>query len=516
MSTGSPQRPAVGVREPPRGPSPWEASRPESLPLPFLPPTLKAAARLSIEPESTDSPRLAAVGAHASGAPASSAPVTTPAGAARARLARLGRTLVGLFPFTPLGVLVAAGASAAVRLLAYAQLDLVYLVIGYGSAGVSIASLLFVWLGAARVAWALRGARTGPERRLETARMLPTGLALPRLLLLPFVRVRWAWESPGAELEAIPAGLSLHEHASLVRRGATEEIARRIVVEDAFGLARVAWTHRQRASLITLPHAGALKQLPLLVSMAGGDDIPHPSGVAEGDRVELRRYAPGDPARFIHWKVFGRTRRLMVRMPERAITRAKRTVCYLVGGPRDEASAAAARVAVESGVLGDEWIFGADGTAGEASHPHEAVMAIVRSADIGSEGAVALESFVARAERLGPASLVLFVPPVPGPWLARALAVAQRRGDRTRVVVATDGLDASAPSAPWSRFFVRRPAPRRTLARDLDAVVHAFAALRADVVVLDRASGRRLGEVHRKALEALDGRREDTRGGNAA
>jgi hypothetical protein len=102
----------------------------------------------------------------------------------------------------------------------------------------------------------------------------------------------------------------------------------------------------------------------------------------------------------------------MVRMPERAITRAKRTVCYLVGGPRDEASAAAARVAVESGVLGDEWIFGADGTAGEASHPHEAVMAIVRSADIGSEGAVALESFVARAERLGPASLVLFVPPV--------------------------------------------------------------------------------------------------------
>jgi hypothetical protein len=493
VSTGSPQRPAVGVREPPRGRSPWEASRPESLPLPFLPPTLKAAARLSIEPEPTDSPRLAAVGANASGANASGAnasgaPVATPAGAARARLARLGRTLVGLFPLTPLGVLVAAGASAAVRLLAYAQLDLVYLVIGYGSAGVSIASLLFVWLGAARVAWALRGARTGPERRLETARMLPTGLALPRLLLLPFVRVRWAWESPGAELEAIAAGLSLHEHASLVRRGATEEIARRIVVEDAFGLARVAWTHRQRASLITLPHAGALKQLPLLVSMAGGDDIPHPSGVAEGDRVELRRYAPGDPARFIHWKVFGRTRRLMVRMPERAITRAKRTVCYLVGGPRDEASAAAARVAVESGVLGDEWIFGADGTAGEASHPHEAVMAIVRSADIGSEGAVALESFVARAERLGPASLVLFVPPVPGPWLARALAVAQRRGDRTRVVVATDGLDASARSAAnaWT-----------TASRS-------------------RASGRRLGEVHRKALEALDGRREDTREGNAA
>jgi hypothetical protein len=197
----------------------------------------------------------------------------------------------------------------------------------------------------------------------------------------------------------------------------------------------------------------------------------------------------------------------MVRMPERALTRAKRTVSYLVGGPRDEASAAAARVAVESGVLGDEWVFGADGTAGEASDPHEAVMAIVRSAGVGDDGEIALESFVARAERLGPASLVLFVPPVPGPWLARAVAVAQQRGSRTRVVVATDGLDASRPEPAWWRFFVTSPRRERTLARELDEVVHAFATLRCEVVVLDRVSGRRLGEVHRKALEALDGRR---------
>jgi hypothetical protein len=481
-------------------------TRPASTTLPFLEPTVKAATRLSTEPQpsAASSPATDPSAAATTSTSSSATPISL-----RARGRRVARTLTGLFPLTPLGVLVAAGAFAAVRFLAYVELDLVFLVIGYGSLGVALASLLFSVLGAARIAWRLRSARTAPDRRLETARMLPTGLSLPRLLLLPFVRVRWTWEAPEAELELVAKGLMAHEHAALRARGVTDEIARRVVVEDAFGLARIAWTHRQRAALVTLPHAGALKQLPLLVSMAGGDDIPHPMGVADGDRIELRRYAPGDPARFIHWKVFGRTRRLMVRMPERALTRAKRTVSYLVAGPRDEASAAAARVAVESGVLGDEWVFGADGTPGEASDPHEAVMAIVRSAGIGQDGALALVSFVARAERLGPASLVLFVPPVPGPWLARALSVVQRRGSRTRIVVATDGLDASRPQPAWWRFFVSSARRDRTLAKELDVVVHAFATLRCEVVVLDRVSGRRLGEVHRKALEALDGRRAE-------
>ncbi len=425
------------------------------------------------------------------------------------RLRRLARTVTGYFPLTPLGVLVACGAAAAVRFLAFVELDLVFLVIGYGCLGIAAVALLFVIIGALRIAWVLRRAKVAGDRKLETSRSLPTGLALPRLLLLPFVRVRWTWEGPEADLELVANGLSLAEHASLRARGLTDQIARRVVVEDAFGLARIAWTHTQRASLVTLPHAGALKQLPLLVSMAGGDDVPHPMGIADGDRIELRRYAPGDPARLIHWKVFGRTRKLMVRMPERALTRAKRTVSYLVAGERDEASAAAARVAVESGVLGSEWVFGADGTAGDATDAHEATTSIVRSVIAKDEGAMALEAFVSRAERTGPASLVLFVPPVPGPWLGRALAVAKRRGNRTRVVVATDGIDASPQRPPWWRFFVAVPPRERTAARELDEVVRAFATLRCEVVVLDRVSGRRLGDVHRKALEALDGRADE-------
>ena len=81
-----------------------------------------------------------------------------------------------------------------------------------------------------------------------------------------------------------------------------------------------------------LPHLGGIRRLPVLTSLTGGEEFPHPMGLEDGDRVELRRYVPGDSARFIHWKVFGRTRKLMVRVPERALSRARRTVAYLVAG----------------------------------------------------------------------------------------------------------------------------------------------------------------------------------------
>ena len=98
-----------------------------------------------------------------------------------------------------------------------------------------------------------------------------------------------------------------------------------------------------------------------------------------GDRVELRRYVPGDSARFIHWKVFGRTRKLMVRVPERALSRARRTVAYLVAGAHDEAAAAAARAAIEEEALGTDWQFAADGSPEATSDRSEAIHKVMAS-----------------------------------------------------------------------------------------------------------------------------------------
>lgn len=432
-----------------------------------------------------------------------SSPTSEPRRPRLARLRHWWTTASGLFPLTPLGVLATAGGAAGLRWLAFARVDLVLLVVGYAAVALSALATVGSLLGAVRVAWALRRLPPAAERDVETGLELPTGAALPRLLWIPFVRLRWRWIAPEAVVSSEPKGLRRVESASLRRRGRIAIIERELVVEDAFGLSRVRWRHRQSATLVVHPHVGALRAMPTLLAMTGGEDFPHPMGVAEGDRIELRRYEPGDSARFVHWKVFSRTRRLMVRMPEKALTRSRRIIAYLVAGPDDEASAAAARVAIESGALGDEWTFGADGGGGEARDVADARARIVRSVD--AEGASGLASFIALAESRGPASLVVFVPPRPGPWLDRTLASLRGREARVRVVIATDGLRAESARPTWKRVFLDDVTDEGTPASDLEEVVRRFRALRCEVVLVDRARGRRLGDAHRRALLALEG-----------
>src|SRR5690606_23791253 len=232
-----------------------------------------------------------------------------------------------------------------------------------------------VW---AKVATRPRG--HGRERRTtETGAMLPTGFGAPSFSLFPLVQIGWTWEEPeDVDVTLVKQRMRLREEARLKHRGHVRGVRRRIVVQDAFGLARLAIRQTDPVELTVLPHAGKLGEAPLLVSLSGGDERPHPMGIDDGDRVELRRYVPGDPARFIHWKVFGRTRRLMVRMPERALSPARRTVAYQVAGPDDDASAAAARVAIETGTFGSDFRFGADGSGGDTGRVDEAVEMIVR------------------------------------------------------------------------------------------------------------------------------------------
>lgn len=413
-------------------------------------------------------------------------------------------------PITPLGFLVALGAAAALRWLAYPELDLVWLVVGFAALGLAATSLLAVLVGALWLKLATR-VRPHPEierRTMETGRMLPTGFSAPALSLLPLVQVGWSWESPEAEVRLTKVRGRLREEVRLPTRGHLVGVRRRIVIQDAFGLARLAIRQRDPVELTVLPHAGKLGDAPLLVSHSGGDERPHPMGVDDGDRVELRRYVPGDPARFIHWKVFGRTGKLMVRMPERALSPARRTVAYQVAGNDDDASAAAAKVAIESGSFGPEFRFGADGSSEGTARIDEAVEMIVRSAEARSMGGHGLESFVRRAEQAGPASLVVFVPPRPGPWLAPVVAAVKVRAPRSRLVVTTDGIDAE-PQAPLWRRLLMLPASREgTPSGELEQVIAALSATRAEVIVLDRKSGRRLGKKHRAAMRRLEPRQE--------
>jgi hypothetical protein len=89
----------------------------------------------------------------------------------------------------------------------------------------------------------------------------------------------------------------------------------------------------------------------------------------------------------------------------------------------------------------------------------------MRSPEIGERAGEGLSAFVQSVERSGPVSLVLFAPSRPGAWLERTAAVARRR--RLHVVVAIDGVHASARPSWWRRLLAFSVAPPGTFSDDL-------------------------------------------------
>jgi hypothetical protein len=353
---------------------------------------------------------------------------------------------------------------------------------------------LYVWLR-------LRARRslTHDTLRLETGRLLPSGFALPSLRFVPFVQVRWEYLAPETEeLELRLTRGQLAEHVALRERGRYTSLERRVWVQDPFGLARIAFRGVDEREMVVLPQLGGLSQLPALSAPAGGSDLPHPMGLEDGDRLELARYAPGDPARFIHWKAFARTRKLLVRRPERAIAIARRCAAFYVAGPDDDASAAVARLALERRLLGQEWVFGTDLAVAGTSRVDEALTQLLASTAAREHAGRGLQGFLAAADKRGPASVIVFAPPEPSAWISAVVRVASRR--QLRVVIAVDGVAEAVHTPRWLAL-LRRQVPRTgARAAALEEVMLALGRARVPVTLLDRSTGNVLGDIRRRAL----------------
>ncbi|HEX2678487.1 MAG TPA: DUF58 domain-containing protein [Polyangiales bacterium] len=407
--------------------------------------------------------------------------------------------VIELFPWTPLGLALGAGAYLALRVFAYAQLDLVWLVTGCVVLGMCGLAPLFVVAGAIRLRFALRRAPALDALTLETDTPAQTGFALPALRLLPFTQVRWQWLAPaGASVETTLQDGVAFEHVTLHERGRHASIERRITVEDPFGLSRVSFRARELRASSVLPRIGGLRHLPALVSLSAGGELPHPMGLEDGDRLELQRYSPGDPARFIHWKVFARTRRLMVRKPERAVAVARRCAAFYVAGRDDDATAAVARLAIAHELLGREWVFGTDLSVAGTSQIDAALSALIASVNARELAGSGLAAFLAQVEKRGPASVIVFAPTEPGPWLDAVIAAARRR--QLRVVIGVDGVAQHEARRWWLRWLTVAAPVLGVSAAALEAVLNPLARASVAVTLLDRETGRQLGEQERRAL----------------
>jgi hypothetical protein len=286
----------------------------------------------------------------------------------------------------------------------------------------------------------------------------------------------------------------------------SERVVRRFEVADIFGLCRVAFTATQERSVHFIPSVGRLKHMEVVHSMAGGEDLSHPDGPPEGERIDIRNYHLGDPIRFILWKVFARTRQVVVRTPERAIGPVRQTVAFLVAGPGDEPAAGAARVAVEAGCLGGDWVLGADGDPEPTRTRSAALAAISRSASTSEdEQGAGLRGFLSTAvPGTQLARALVFVPAIPGPWLDRVTVDAATLGlpGCVEFVVCCDGIVKKGLSSTVNRLLKHPSEPTDPSALlpaslvELTEVLQRLARTRCRLLVVDRQTGQVFTEGH--------------------
>lgn len=419
------------------------------------------------------------------------------------RARALGARARELFPLTAAGLLVGVGSGLAVWRYGVLRSDLILLAIGALGLLTVLLGVLSVLAGALRLRLAVPS--PAPPLGLETGRAARTGYTLPSLWWLPLARVELRWQSPPAEAELVRERGQLVERVTPTRRGEWPALQRAIEVFDPFGLAAITLRVEEDRAVAVTPDTGQLRTLPVLQGLSGGDEREHPTGPQGGDPLDMRRYTPGDPIRYVLWKVYARSGELMVRTPERAVAPVRRTVAYLVGAEGDEPAAGAARRAVELGVLGEGWAFGADGCAEVARTAKDAMSVIRASAQAGpAQQGAGLGAFLAQAGPGGLSRAVVFVPGTPGPWLGRLCGHARDPGLLLEFVVCADGARKERPPGRLRRWLVRpeeRP-PRHANLDELVAVVRALSPL-GRVTVVDRARGRVVPATH---LNLLTGR----------
>lgn len=417
-------------------------------------------------------------------------------------LKALRRRLADILAPTWRGLLLLAIAGLTLWYLGFEKLDLVVFAIAILTVSVVLLCSLGVTLTALWLRRRLNAAGVGS--RLEAGVPLTTGFRAPAMGRLPLIRLRWEWREPdNVEVRPKEREGELREEVVIGQRCQVARLSRRFLVEDVLGLAQVAWERTDPAPFSVLPNRGGLRAMPPLFAVAGGEVIPHPTaGTPEGDRMEIRPYQPGDSVRNIMWKTYARTRELKVRLPERSLDRARKTIAYLVTGPGDEPAAAAARVTLEKGDLGDEWLFGADGTVDPVDALEPALEAIARSGSLGEDRPTnGLLGFLESASG-GGVHCVVFAPARPGPWTQEAMEAARAYPGLISFVLGTDGIARREPRALWHRLLFAEPNDAGTPSEELAGLLRTLASAGSSTLVVDRETGRTYSEAHQQALGA--------------
>ena len=210
--------------------------------------------------------------------------------------------------------------------------------------------------------------------------------------------------------------------------------------------------------------------------------------------MEIRPYAPGDSVKNIMWKMYARNRQLNVRLPENSVFHSKRTVAYLLSSPGDEAAAAVARVALESGALGQDWEFGADGTNEVCDELSPALLAVARSRALDAPLAYGLDRFLMQCHGQH-ARCIVFAAAQPSPWLGPLKQTLARYCGQFTLILATDGMEEKQQAKLWQKLLLRKSNQVTSENYDIgclskiQAVLTETAQIAQSILIVDRKTG---------------------------
>jgi hypothetical protein len=369
--------------------------------------------------------------------------------------------------------------------------DLILQVMSVGGLALVALALAVVW-GVALAMRLLEPRKPSNEPWvIQAGAPFTTGYTLALSAWIPLVQISLDWEAPpGFEATLAPWRGRLREELIAHRRALVDGFTRRLTFVDAFGMAKVVWRVRVAQPIKVMPARGRLEPRQLLQQLASGDLVSHPDGEPDGDLMEMRRYQHGDPLKRILWKTYARTRKILVRQPERAIAPRQKTLAYLVASHDDEPTAGTARTALELGFFGPDFVFRADGADASTNQIPEAVEQIVRSSRLPDrDGGRGLGTFLDE-ERGDAKACLVFVPQSPGPWLQPLLEQAHRRKGRLSVVIGVDRLQTgSRPSLLRRLLFDVGDRSYKDRVAALRQICEPLSAAGAPIVILDRNTG---------------------------
>ena len=417
-------------------------------------------------------------------------------------LISLSRRLIALFPLTLQGLITLLLTAYALQVYGYGAMDLVVFSLAICALAILIFSLFCSVVSGVfiqrRVRISLDQLASSIEPiKVEAGYPNETGFLLPALNYFPLVKLSWRVIYPDfveTRIRVAPDGKLLEEIIP-EKRCKTEHVTRLFTVSDVLGFCRYSWQQKQDISCSALPKINTVKPLPFLRSLTAEDGIPNPSGDPDGDRMEIRPYVPGDSVRNIMWKVYARNRQLNVRLAEKSVFHSNRTVAYLLSSDNDEAAAAVARVALETGALGEDWAFSADGSEMPANTLPAALDAVAKSRSIDKPLGYGLDEFLTKSAGQAGAHCIVFAAAEFAPWFEQLKKTTSRFPGRFSLVLATDGFNETEQLKLWQRLLLQDD-PARDKGNELGGsradllkLLTALGQLVESTVVVDRKTG---------------------------